>query len=87
MTSNGITKAAICCRGVSIKDGAREERLKTHDGASDADSDGQLHLVLHGHPNGGYMLSGVSDEGQQDQTDERLGDAVSLGSLFDRSDD
>jgi len=54
-------------------------------GASDADSNGQLHLVLHGHPNGGYMLSGVGDEGQQDQTDERLWNAVSLGSLFDRS--
>jgi hypothetical protein len=33
------------------------------------------------------MLSGVGDEGQQDQTDEGLGDAVSLGGLLDRSDD
>lgn len=32
------------------------------------------------------MLSGVGDEGQQDQTDERLGDAIPFGSLLDGSD-
>ena len=71
-----------------MSDEALEEiDQKTYDRATDTDSNGQLHLVLHGHPNGGNVFSGVSDEGQQDQTDEGLGDAVSLGSLFDRSDD
>jgi hypothetical protein len=33
------------------------------------------------------MLGGVGDEGQQDQTDERLGDTVSLSGLLDGSND
>lgn len=59
----------------------------TYNRASDADSDGQLHLVLHGHPDSCDMLRCVGDEGQQNQPDERLGDVVSLGGLLDRSDD
>jgi len=60
---------------------------ETYDRATDANSDGQLHLALHGHPDGCDVLCGIGDEGQQDQTDEWLGDAVPLGSFLDRSDD
>lgn len=59
----------------------------THDRTTDTDANGQLHLALHRHPDRGDMLCGVGNEGQQDQTNELLGDTVSLGGLFDGSND
>ena len=36
---------------------------KTYDRATNANTYGQFHLVLHCHPNRGDMLGGVGDEG------------------------
>jgi hypothetical protein len=58
---------------------------ETHDRATDTDSNGQLHLALHRHPDRGDVFCSVGNEGQQDQTNERLGDTVSLGGLLDGS--
>jgi hypothetical protein len=83
----GQRKRKFAVEGHQMSDGARESDRKTYDRATNADSYGQLHLALHCHPNRGDMLGGVSDEGQQDQSDERLGDTVALSGLLDGSND
>jgi hypothetical protein len=42
------------------------------DRRSDGDTDRNLHLALHGHPNRRDVLGGISDDGKQNQTNERL---------------
>ena len=60
--------------------------MYTYDRTAHADTDGELHLVLHGHPYRRDVLSGVRDDGQKDETDERAGDVIALCCLFDRGD-
>ena len=57
------------------------------DRGSDGDTHRQLHLALHGHPDGGDVLGGVPDEREEDQTDERLRNTKLLARLVNRRDE
>lgn len=54
----------------------------TYNRATNANSDGELHLVLHRHPNRSDVLRRVGDDRQQNETDEGLGDVVALGEFL-----
>lgn len=51
-----------------------EEKGNLQRGA-DSHSDSQIHLILDSHNHGSHVLGGVTDNGQQNQTDEGLGES------------
>lgn len=63
-----------------------EEEGDLHAGA-DGDADGEVHLVLDGDGHGGGVLGGVADDGEEDEADKLLRDAVAaLGHGVDGAD-
>ena len=56
-------------------------------GAADCDVDGQIHLALVCYDHCGNVLSGVSDDGQENETDEGLADMRSLHNGIDAVDE
>jgi hypothetical protein len=86
MTIKGTTKAAICCPTPVSSYTTTEEGESAHNRRPNANSNGQLHLVLHRHPDGRNVLCSIGDNGEEDKTDERLGDVVSLCRFFDGCD-
>lgn len=61
-------------------------KRKTDDRAPDADPDGELHFVLERHPDGGDVLCGVGDDGEENEADEGLRDVVPRGGFLDGCD-
>ncbi|KAH6607600.1 hypothetical protein Trco_003913 [Trichoderma cornu-damae] len=53
---------------------------------SDGDANGKVHLVLDGDGDGGGVLGGVADNGEQDEADKLLGQGAVLGDGVDGSD-
>ena len=67
-------------RHVLSDDPADNDHERSHeqhdlDGAADRNTDGQVHLVLVGDDHGRNVLGGVTNDGQEDETDEGLADA------------
>ena len=60
--------------------------LRTYNRTPDTDPDRQLRLVLHGHPDGCHVFRGISDDGEEYQTDEWLGNVVSRCGFFNGCD-
>lgn len=56
-------------------------------GGADGDADGEVHLVLVGDDDGRDVLCCVADDGDEDQTDEGLGDAGALDDGADGADE
>lgn len=66
--------------GEKVQGGWRRQR--TLDGRPDGDGNGQVQLVLGGDCDGRDMLGGVTDEGQEDESDEALRNAARLDEAF-----
>jgi len=49
---------------------SKKIQTKAHDGTADADADGNLHLVLHSHPNRSNMLSCITLESHEPDYEE-----------------
>jgi hypothetical protein len=64
-------------------DEKRNDECSNLDGRANTDANSELRLVLHGHPHGSNVLRSVADNGQKDETNECLGDAVTSRSLLD----
>ncbi len=73
-TRRGMTKEAICYRYHQQR--TRVPKTLTDNRASNTNTNRQLHLSLHGHPDRCYMFSSISDDREKYETDERLGNRV-----------
>lgn len=51
-------------------------------GRANGNTDSKVHLVLHGNDNCGDVLSGVADNGDEDKTNEGLGDTSSFDNVI-----
>jgi hypothetical protein len=63
---------------------APERRKKTYYGTSNSDAYAQRQLILYRNRDSRYVLSGITDNGEQDQTNELLRDPTATGQTIDR---
>lgn len=54
---------------------------------ANGDANGKIHLVLHGNDNGSDVLSGVTDNGDKDETNKSLGDTSGLNNVVNGVDE
>jgi hypothetical protein len=62
----------------------RDEKRDLQAGA-DRNADAQVHLVFHGHDNGGRVLGRVTDDRYHNHADKHLGQADGVPDVFDRA--